>query len=110
MLKSESELLLSFLNITEGVTYNREGNKFVTTKVNNGIFEVHDAYSEEGMDSMVDYITRLFKESGCERAETYVDKDYEYFDRSHEMVTRGGMMPFKETEDYVYYYRLNDYE
>ena len=106
--RTDSDLILSFLKETEGLTYVREGNTYITFKINGDNFELHDVYSEDSMAAAVNLVTKTFLDSPCSRGETYIDREYEEFGRSHEMAIRGGMYPFRCNEEYVYYERFRE--
>jgi len=105
----ENSLWYKYMQITKGVEYIEEGNMFITYKYVNGTLEIHDVYSEDGMEALIKMTTSLVNEIKPLFIEGYVDKEYEHRDRSDYMLRKFGMKPFKETEDYIYYIKKVDY-
>jgi hypothetical protein len=71
------------------------------------VLEIHDVYSEEGLQPLMEMAQDLEKNSDCLWVEGYIDLDYEHFDRSDYMLRKFGMKPYKTNEEYVYYKKRN---
>ena len=102
-LKLADTMWYKYLKITKGVEYIEDGKKFIIYKENNGTLEIHDVYSEEGLEPLMVMTNNLVKEISPVFVEGYIDKDYEHKDRSDYVLRKFGMKPYRETEDYIYY-------
>ena len=102
-MRSDSELVLSYLEKTKELEYTRQGDMFILWKMNDNILEIHDIYSEEDSGKMLKFALDFVESKQFDILEGYVDRDYSNKDRSIKILENFGMSFYKKTDDYLYF-------
>jgi hypothetical protein len=72
-------------------------------KIVDDTLEIHEVYSEEKPGYAKEVIDIFIADKDVKYVETYVDKDYINMDKSDRFIRKFGGIPYKQTEEYIYY-------